>query len=129
MLHAAASTGRDVRRFARDLGRVATAATFNRFFGADAGALTPGRILSAADILWRRYHTWGEVSVESDGDTGARIHIVGGPDDPLVCESSVGILEQVAELAAAPHPRVEHPACQASGAAACLFVVTWKATS
>jgi serine/threonine-protein kinase len=127
LLHAAGSTGRDVRKFARELGRVATAATFNRFFGADATALTPWRILSAADVLWRRYHTWGEVAVEQEGETGARILITGGPRDPLVCESSVGILEQVAELAAAPGPRVEHPACQVTGASACTFVVRWKA--
>src|SRR5262249_47630244 len=58
MLEAIAQSGRDAGAFARELGRVATGATFGRFFGANPAALSPSDVLMAADLFWRRYHTW-----------------------------------------------------------------------
>jgi eukaryotic-like serine/threonine-protein kinase len=128
MLQAIAESGRDARAFASELGRVATAATFSRFFGADPAALSPWHVLSAAEHFWRRYHTWGAVTVERDGELGARVTIAGGPRDALVCASTAGILEQVVTLSGGRLLDVGHPACEAAGAAACVFRVSWQPT-
>ncbi len=125
MLHAVAAAGREPRQFARDLGRVATAATFSRFFGADPTALSPWEVLAAADMFWRRYHTWGEVTVARDREGEAHVSIAGSPGDALVCVSTGGILEQVAVLAGASKPTVEELTCEATGAARCTFRVRW----
>src|SRR5262249_50663950 len=127
MLGAVAQSGRDAPAFARELGRVATGATFGRFFGANPAALTPGRVILAADLFWRRYHTWGEVTVEGEpaGADSAVVIITGGPREPLVCASTAGILEEVALLAGAARASVEHEVCDAHRARECRFVVRW----
>jgi serine/threonine-protein kinase len=126
MLHAIAESGRDARRFAEELGRVATSVTFSRFFGADPTALSPWQVISAADLFWRRYHTWGEVAVERTGSRHAEITIGAGPKDVLVCAATVGLLEQVGLLSGAAEVHVEHTACEATGAPACRFVLEWQ---
>jgi serine/threonine-protein kinase len=127
MLGAVANSGRDAAAFARELGRVATGATFGRFFGANPAALTPGRVIMAADLFWRRYHTWGEVTVDQEGSLGDRavVLISGSPGDPLVCASTSGILEEVALLAGAARASVEHDQCEARGSSECRFLVRW----
>jgi uncharacterized protein (TIGR02265 family) len=126
MLEQIAASGRDARAFSRELGRVATSVTFGRFFGADPAALSPGQVLSAADLFWRRYHTWGTVSVERVGDVATDVLVADGPRAPLVCAATAGILEQVAILSGASSAAVEHKACAATGATACTFHVTWE---
>src|SRR5262249_54462078 len=122
MLAAIAQSGRDAGAFARELGRAATGATFGRFFGANPAALSPSDVLMAADLFWRRYHTWGEVTVEQEPQV-AIVAIAGGPREPLVCASTAGILEEVALLAGATRAALEHPDCEARVAAACRFRV------
>jgi len=126
MLKAIAQSGRDAGTFARELGRVATAATFSRFFGADPALLTPWHVLEAADLFWRRYHTWGTVSVRRREPDGAEVMVAGGPREPLVCASTSGVLEEVVRLAGATRAEVTHPRCEASGQDSCTFVVTWQ---
>ena len=125
MLHQIADSGRDASAFARELGRVSAAVTFSRFFGADPAALSPAHVLAAADLLWRRYHTWGTVTVAPARDRAIEVALVGSPRDALVCAATSGILEQVALLSGASASRVTHVACEAEGASACLFGVTW----
>jgi hypothetical protein len=105
---------------------VATGATFGRFFGANPAALAPADVMMAADLFWRRYHTWGEVTVDRSLNDGAIVAIRGGPGEPLVCASTCGILEEVALLAGAARATVEHSACEATGAPECSFQVRWE---
>src|SRR5262249_29019095 len=118
MLQAIERSGRDALVFARELGRVAASATFSRFFGADPAALSPGNVLETADLFWRRYHTWGKVSVGRDGDGRGSVGVVAGPKEPRVCASTAGILEEVVRLAGAKKGEAAHPACEAGRAAA-----------
>jgi uncharacterized protein (TIGR02265 family) len=126
MLKAIAQSGRDAATFARELGRVATAATFSRFFGADPSLLTPWHVLEAADLFWRRYHTWGTVAVRRREPDGADVIVIGGPREPLVCASTAGVLEEVVRMAGATRADVDHPICEAAGQDACVFALTWQ---
>ncbi|MBI4512306.1 MAG: diguanylate cyclase [Deltaproteobacteria bacterium] len=126
MLHELTHVGRPREAFARELGRVATAATFSHFYGANPGALAPPSVMSAADLFWRRYHTWGVVTVEPQDEHGTHVLIDEGPADELVCASTAGIFEQVALLAGASQVKVEHVDCESTGAAECRFIVTWE---
>jgi diguanylate cyclase (GGDEF)-like protein len=126
MLKAIGESGRDARAFARELGRVAAAATFGRFFGANPAHLTPWEVLGTADILWHRYHTWGDIKVNRTGENAAEIRVRGGLRDPLVCECTSGIFEQVAISAGAGQGVVTHGQCAAIAGAECVFGVTWQ---
>jgi diguanylate cyclase (GGDEF)-like protein len=126
MLKAIAQSGRDAATFARELGRVATSATFSRFFGADPTLLSPWHVIEAADLFWRRYHTWGAVAVRRRDKDGAEVAIAAGPREPLVCASSGGILEEVVHLAGATRVEVAHPRCESLGAEACVFSIRWQ---
>jgi diguanylate cyclase (GGDEF)-like protein len=125
MLRAIRESGRDPKAFARELGRVATSATFGRFFGANPAALSPWQVLSAVDLFWRRYHTWGVVGVERRGEHGTVITVGGSPRDALVCAATEGIFEQVGLLAGSPQVKVVELACESTGHEACSFEITW----
>jgi diguanylate cyclase (GGDEF)-like protein len=125
MLRAIRDSGRDARAFGRELGRVAASATFSRFFGADPAALSPGPVLDATDLIWKRYHTWGEVSIERDADQeAALVTLSGGPGEELIWSSTAGILEQVAVLAGAAKSQVDILA-ENDKPGICRFRVTW----
>jgi predicted hydrocarbon binding protein len=47
------------------------------------------------------------------------------PRDPALCAWTGGLLEQLVILSGGGRPTVEHFACDALGAAACLFRVSW----
>ncbi|MFH0901466.1 MAG: DUF2378 family protein, partial [Pseudomonadota bacterium] len=127
MLRAVAESGREPHSFARELGRVATAETFSRFFGADPTAVSPWQVLAAVDLFWRRYHTWGAVRVERRGPTEAEISIAGGPAEPMVCSTTIGILSQVVLQTGAVGSTIEHSVCEAAGAVrGCVFSVRWQ---
>ena len=124
MLRAIAEGGRDGRSVARELGRVAAAATFSRFFGAEPRSLSPWKVVSVAgDTFWPRYHSWGQVSVDRDGEHGAHVSIEHAPASPLLAASVAGIFEQAVLLAGAPRCQVE---LDESGGAL-KFALSWSA--
>jgi serine/threonine-protein kinase len=126
MLRLVAESGRDARAFGRELGRVATSATFARFFGADPAALNPGEVLAATDLIWRRYHTWGDVTVVKSGDAARVVTIASGPLDELVWSPAQGILEQVTILAGAAKAEVTILSKDLKTANRCQFRVEWQ---
>jgi hypothetical protein len=105
---------------------VATGATFSRFFGANPASLSPWHVIEAADLFWRRYHTWGAVRVSRRDGDGADVEITAGPREPLVCATTRGILEEVVHLAGAARVTVEHARCEAHGGDGCVFAVRWQ---
>jgi diguanylate cyclase (GGDEF)-like protein len=128
MLQAIRESGRDPRAFGRELGRVAASATFSRFFGADPAALSPGPVLDATDLIWKRYHTWGEVAIERSSDAEALVVLSGGPPEELIWAPTAGILEQVALLAGAAKSSVEILGKADGKDGSCRFRVTWTQT-
>ncbi|MBI4508225.1 MAG: diguanylate cyclase [Deltaproteobacteria bacterium] len=127
LLHAVPAGVRDPRKVARELGRAAMTATFNRFFGADLTSLSPAEVLGATTVFWTRYHSWGLVTVEASRE-GAVLTIADTPREPLVCSLIEGSFERIAELAGATSVTSAHGACEANGAEACAFEVRWAAS-
>ncbi len=125
MLEFMADDGRDAHAFARELGQIAAASTFTRFFGADPSAVPPEKVLAAADVFWQHYHSWGSVSIAEASAGAVELIITGGPQSTLLCSSTVGLLERIATLAGARDVTVAHVACQADEAPACRFEICW----
>jgi hypothetical protein len=124
LCHAVPGDPEKIRNILREVGRVATASTFSRFFGADPGALSSWEVLKTVESLWSQYHSWGSVRVTQQTDFTCLVTISGGPADPLLCASTTGFLEQVAAFANARHARVTHPTCGSGG---CIFQLKWQA--
>jgi hypothetical protein len=116
---------RDPRKVARELGRAAMTGTFARFLGADPATLAPEHVLGLVADYWHRYHSWGDVRVES-APGRALVELTGTPREPLVCCLVEGALERIAELAGAAQASARHEICETMGGAACVFEVTWS---
>jgi serine/threonine-protein kinase len=125
LLQAVPPSVRDPMKVARELGRAAMTAVFARFYGADPATATPQKVLSEVGRFWSRLHSWGRVTVEMRPE-GARVAIERTPRDPLICCLVEGTLERIAELAGAVGASARQTACEANGAAACSFEVSWS---
>jgi diguanylate cyclase (GGDEF)-like protein len=116
---------RDPRKVARELGRATMTATLTRFLGADPASLTPEAVLGQVPEYWHRYHSWGDITVESSPGRCV-LTIVGTPREPLVCCLVEGAFERIAELAGAAQAACRQLQCEVQGASACVFEVTWQ---
>ena len=121
LLDAIAESGRNPVVFARELGSIVVEESFARFYPSSPGALSPETTLSALDILWRRYHSWGDLRLESGERGKALIAFLGSSDGP-VCGFIEGWLERVVSLSGGTDPRIAH----AHGLPRCEFTTTWR---
>ena len=114
-------SGRNPVVFARELGSIVVEESFSRFYPSSPGALSPETTLSALDILWRRYHSWGDLRLEESDGHAARIAYL-GPGDPSICAFIEGWLERVVSLSGGIDPRIQH----SHGNPRCEFSTTWR---
>ena len=122
---AVTASGRSAQAFARELGGHVVEQSFRRFYPSSPESLSPRSTLSALDILWRRYHTWGALRV---GRVDERSAVVGyeGPQELALCGFIEGWLEQVVALSGGAEARAIHTRCAGQGAPACEFTATWS---
>ena len=122
---AVAASGRSAQAFARELGGHVVEQSFRRFYPSSPESLSPRSTLSALDILWRRYHTWGALRV---GRVDERSAVIGydGPQEAALCSFIEGWLEQVVALSGGAEARAIHTRCAGQGAPACEFTATWS---
>ena len=118
--------GRDGTRLARDIARATVRATFRRFFPASAATLVPERTLSAIRNVWSRYQSWGQISSMPIHASETVVRILGTPRSHELCMWTTGLLEQLVVLSGGRGIAVDHEACEARDAPACLFRVTWN---
>ncbi|MBA3461055.1 MAG: diguanylate cyclase [Deltaproteobacteria bacterium] len=118
--------GVDGSQLARDVARACVRASFRRFFPSSATTLMPERTLSAIRNVWARYQSWGAISSMPLSTTESQVRITGTPRNAELCAWSSGMLEQLVVLSGGRDVSVEHDACEALGAQACLFRVRWE---
>ncbi|HEU5056557.1 MAG TPA: hypothetical protein VFU21_08520, partial [Kofleriaceae bacterium] len=114
-------SGRNPVVFARELGSIVVEESFARFYPSSPDALSPEATLSALDILWRRYHSWGDLSLEKSDGRSALIAYLGSSDG-AVCGFIEGWLERVVSMSGGTDPRIVH----AHGLPRCEFSTTWR---
>jgi hypothetical protein len=125
VLHSLAKNQVDCSAIALELGKVAVAATFQQFYGADPLSVTPAQVLRAADLVWHCYHSWGEVA-GSVRDTGAELTVTGGITDRVLCAATAGLLTGMIARAGGISIGVEHTTCRGEGNQVCSFRLRWK---
>ena len=109
----------------QELGAHVASATVTRLFGADPKAQSPASMLKAAESFWRRYHTWGQLSVRPITDREVGIILAEGPGHAALCQMFAGMFAQIAQLAGAKNARCKVRTCQARGNGQCSFTVSW----
>jgi diguanylate cyclase (GGDEF)-like protein len=121
LLDTIGDSGRNPVVFARELGSIVVEESFARFYPSSPGALSPETTLSALDILWRRYHSWGELRLERSDAHSALIAYLGSSDG-AICGFIEGWLERVVSLSGGTDPRIAHR----HGLPRCEFATTWR---
>jgi hypothetical protein len=116
-----AQLGGDPRVFARDLAIAVVNESFDRFYASSAESLSAKSSLSAAEILWRRYHTWGRLVVKEAEAQSARI-LFEGPNQPGVHAFIEGWLQSIAARSGGKDPVVK---CEIKGEIA-AFEIRWS---
>jgi diguanylate cyclase (GGDEF)-like protein len=122
LLTTAGENGQDALAFAQLLGKTAAANSFVAFYGAAPSHAKLADILKTADLFWHRYHNWGQIEVVQSS-ASVDLMIQGGPAHPLICASTLGMLQYIAATSAEGGAEISHPSCQADGASACIFRV------
>lgn len=117
--------GLDRHAFAFELGSLGVQLSFRRFYPSSPESLSPQGTLSACDVLWRRYHSWGGIEVEIANNHEGMVTARESPT-PFVCSFIRGWLTRVVTESGGHEPAVQHPGCVHNGARDCSFVVRWS---
>lgn len=112
--------------FARRAGRMAADDAVKGIYRFFAMVLTPPALLSKASTMWGSLYNRGELRVEEQTDTGARVRLVNFPSEAAGCARITGWIERMAELTGVKNIRIEHPQCFARGGACCEWRLSWS---
>lgn len=122
---AARAKGEPVETFAPRAGRSAAEDAITGIYRFFAGALTPTALLNKASQMWSTLYNKGELQVESQTSTGARIKIADLQMESAACLRMTGWIEQMAELSGVRNPRIDQVRCSSRGAPACEWEISW----
>lgn len=123
---AAREKGEPVESFGRRAGREAAADAVKGIYRFFALVLTPPALLGKASTMWSSLYNRGEMKVDEQTETSARIRILNFPSEAAGCSRVTGWIERLAELTAVKDIKVEQTQCYATGAACCEWRVSWS---
>jgi hypothetical protein len=125
LLAALGSSGHDPQAFARELGSHVAGQSLLRFHPSGAEGLSPDATIGVVGALWRRYHSWGELSAAQGEEHGARV-LYRGPREQAICAFIEGWLEQALAMSGGLGARVVHTRCASLGDEVCEFAARWS---
>ncbi|HVR39905.1 MAG TPA: hypothetical protein VMU84_12485, partial [Thermoanaerobaculia bacterium] len=76
--------------------------------------------------MWSSLYNRGELRIEDQSATGARIRLVNFPSETAGCSRITGWIERLAQLTGVKQVSVEQTRCFAKGEANCEWVVKWQ---
>ena len=123
---AARAKGEPVESFGRRAGREAAGDAVKGIYRFFALVLTPAALLGKASTMWSSLYNRGEMKVDEQTETSARIRILNFPSEAAGCSRVTGWIERMAELTAVKDIKVEQTQCYATGAACCEWRVSWS---
>ncbi len=125
-LEAAKVRNEPVEAFALRAGRDAAEEAVRGIYSFFARVLTPAALLSKASQMWRTLYNRGDMRVDEQTDTSARLRIVDFPSEAAGCARVTGWIERMGEMTRVKDLQVEHTGCYAKGAACCEWLVSWR---
>lgn len=125
-MEAARARNEDVETFARRAGREAAGDAVKGIYRFFAMVLTPAALLSKASQMWSSLYNRGEMRVDEQTETSARIRIMNFPSEAAGCARVTGWIERMAELTGVKDIQVEQTQCYAKGQPCCEWRVSWQ---
>lgn len=123
---AAALRNEPVEEFARKAGRDAADEAVRGIYSFFVRVLTPAALLAKASQMWSTLYNRGDMRVDEQTDTSARIRIVDFPSEAAGCARVTGWIERMGEMTRVKDLAVEHTGCYAKGAVCCEWQVSWS---
>jgi len=123
---AANAKGEALDSFARRAGREAAGDAVRGIYRFFALVMTPPALLGKASQMWSSLYNKGEMRVDEQTDTSARIRITNFPSELAGCSRVTGWIERMAELTGVKNITVEQTACYTKGAACCEWKLRWS---
>lgn len=123
---AATAKGEPLEEFARRAGRAAAGDAVKGIYRFFALVLTPTALLSKASQMWSSLYNRGELRVEEQSDTSARIRLVNFPSETAGCGRVTGWIERMAELTGVKDIKVEQTQCAAKAGSCCEWKLEWR---
>jgi len=123
---AAKARGDSLDQFARRAGREAAGDAVKGIYRFFALVLTPPALISKASHMWSSLYNRGEMKVEEQGETGARVRILNFPSEAAGCARVGGWIERMTELTGVKDIQVEKTQCFARGGDYCEWIVSWQ---
>ena len=123
---AARAKGEPVESFARRAGREAAGEAVKGIYRFFALVLTPPALLGKASSMWSSLYNRGEMRVDEQTETSARIRILNFPSETAGCSRVTGWIERMAEMTGVKDIKVEQTQCFAAGATCCEWRVSWS---
>jgi hypothetical protein len=123
-VEAARAKGESLESFGRRAGRaeMADAVGVYRFL---TFVLTPTALLRKASTLWSAVHSHGQLIVEDESKSSARVRLTGFPSQEAHCARLSGWFEKAGAMTGARNAKATHDVCMVRGAADCQWQLTW----
>ena len=118
--------GEPLESFARRAGREAAGEAVKGIYRFFALVLTPSALLGKASQMWSSLYNRGQMKVDEQTETSARIRIVDFPSEAAGCARVTGWIERMAEMTGVKNIRVEQTQCFAKGGECCEWRLSWK---
>ena len=123
---AARARGEAVDLFARRAGREAAGEAVKGVYRLFALVMTPAALLGRASQMWSTLYSRGEMRVEAQTPTSARVRLVNFPSEASGCARVTGWMERLTELTGVRSVRVQHRQCFAKGGTSCEWSIEWE---
>ena len=123
---AARIKGEPMEKFARRAGREAASDAVKGIYRFFALVLTPSALLGKGSTMWSTLYSRGQLKVENQTDSSARLRLLDYPAERVNCERITGWVERMAEITGAKDVHIEQTKCFARGASACEWELNWK---
>lgn len=123
---AAKAKGEPLETFAMRAGREAAGDAVRGIYRFFALVMTPTAVLGKAAQIWGTLYNRGEMRVEQQDETSARIRVRNFPSEVASCARATGWIERLAELTGVKELKVDHSECFAKGAESCVWKLTWS---
>lgn len=115
-----------VESFGRRAGREAAGEAVKGIYRFFALVLTPPALLGKASQMWSSLYNRGQLKVDEQTDTSARIRLLDFPSEIAGCSRVTGWIERMAEMTGVKNINVEQTRCFAKGAECCEWRISWR---
>ncbi|HEV7242275.1 MAG TPA: hypothetical protein VGQ36_23800 [Thermoanaerobaculia bacterium] len=112
--------------FARRAGREGASDAVKGIYRFFALAVTPPALMGKASHMWSSLYNRGEMRVDEQTDTSARIRVVNFPFEAVGCARVTGWIERMAEITGVKNVKVDQTQCCTRGGMFCEWRVSWR---